>query len=198
MLITGSTDVRQPLRLRPPMRENRRRKDYGKSHNFVAVVLFFLYFVVLFYFLFFSESMGRNYADRTYHYNLVPFREIRRFIQYAQTLGMQAVLLNLVGNVLAFLPFGTFLPLFSKRCRAGAFTVLYSFELSLVVELLQLVTKVGSFDVDDLLLNTLGGLLGFVVYCAAVRCYASFCGKRNQTTDRYRGWYEKNTAQESI
>ena len=43
-------------------------------------------------------------------------------------------------------------------------TVLYSFELSLLVELLQLVFKVGSFDVDDLLLNTIGGLLGYLVY----------------------------------
>ena len=41
-------------------------------------------------------------------------------------------------------------------------TVLYSFELSLLVELLQLVFKVGSFDVDDLLLNTIGGLLGYI------------------------------------
>jgi hypothetical protein len=76
--------------------------------------------------------------------------------------------------------------------------VLYSFELSLVVELLQLVTKVGSFDVDDLMLNTLGGLFGFFVYCAAARGYAYFCGKRKQTTDGYRGWYEENTAQESL
>ena len=38
------------------------------------------------------------------------------------------------------------------------------FELSLLVELLQLVFKVGSFDVDDLLLNTIGGLLGYLVY----------------------------------
>lgn len=43
-------------------------------------------------------------------------------------------------------------------------TVLYSFELSLLVELLQLVFKVGSFDVDDLFLNTIGGLLGYLVY----------------------------------
>ena len=41
-------------------------------------------------------------------------------------------------------------------------TVLYSFELSLLVELLQLVFKVGSFDVDDMFLNTLGGIAGYL------------------------------------
>ena len=43
-------------------------------------------------------------------------------------------------------------------------TVLYSFELCMLLELLQLVFKVGSFDVDDLFLNTIGGLLGYLVY----------------------------------
>lgn len=134
----------------------------------VAGILFIIYFAVLFYFLFFSESLGRTFSERTYHYNLVPLKEIGRFIRYRESLGTEAVLLNLVGNVLAFLPFGTFLPIFSSRCRKWNFTVLYSFELSLLVELLQLISKVGSFDVDDLLLNTIGGLCGFLVYIVAV------------------------------
>lgn len=129
-----------------------------------AIVLFFLYFVVLFYFLFFSEEMGRTYSEREYHYNLIPFLEIKRFIQYYEVLGMQAVLLNLAGNVVAFMPFGFFLPVFATRCRTIWNTLLYSFELSVLVELIQLITKVGSFDVDDIILNTLGGILGYIVY----------------------------------
>lgn len=77
---------------------------------------------------------------------------------------MRAVLLNIVGNVVAFVPFGSFLPIFSVRCRKIRMTVFYSFELSLLVELFQLVTRVGSFDVDDLILNTLGGAIGFWLY----------------------------------
>ncbi len=135
----------------------------------IAGILFVLYFAVLFYFLFFSEEMGRTYSERTYHYNLVPFKEIGRFIRYHRTLGTGTVLLNIVGNVAAFVPFGIFLPVFSARCRKVWFTVFYSFELSLLVELLQLVTKVGSFDVDDLILNTVGGLAGFLIYLLGKR-----------------------------
>ena len=137
-----------------------------KKTRLAAVILFILYFVVLFYFLFFSEEMGRTYSERTYHYNLIPFREIRRFIHYRNVLGFEAVFLNLAGNIAAFVPFGTFLPLFYQRCRKWGYTALYSFELSLLVELLQLICKVGSFDVDDLLLNTIGGILGFFIYVA--------------------------------
>ena len=135
-----------------------------KKHRIVAGVVFVLYFIVLFYFLFFSEKMGRTYTEREYHYNLVLFKEINRFIQYREILGMRSVMLNIVGNVVAFMPFGTFLPVFVAKGKKFWFTALYSFELSLFVEILQLITKVGSFDVDDLLLNTLGGILGYVLY----------------------------------
>ncbi len=39
---------------------------------------------------------------------------------------------------------------------------LISFEFSLLIECIQLVSKVGSFDVDDMILNTLGGSLGYL------------------------------------
>lgn len=130
-------------------------------------VLFVLYFSVLFYFLFFSEKMGRTYTERAYHYNLIPFKEISRFLTYRETLGTKAVMLNIVGNVAAFVPFGIFLPVFSAQCKRVWRTVLYSFELSFLVEVLQLAFRVGSFDVDDLFLNTMGGLLGCLLYLFA-------------------------------
>lgn len=127
-------------------------------------ILFVLYFAVLFYFLFFSEKMGRTYTERAYHYNLIPFKEISRFLTYRETLGTKAVMLNIVGNVAAFVPFGIFLPVFSEQCKRVWRTVLYSFELSFLVEVLQLAFRVGSFDVDDLFLNTMGGLIGCLLY----------------------------------
>ena len=154
-----------------------------KKRRLVAGILFALYFIVLFYFLFFSEEMGRTYSERTYHYNLIPFREIGRFIRYSETLGTKAVMLNILGNVAAFVPFGAFLPLFSRRSRKFIYTSLYSFELSLVVELLQLVTKVGTFDVDDLLLNTVGGMLGFLLYHVTVVLWKKRDGQADGGSD---------------
>lgn len=157
------------------MREKRQAAVHmnKKKHRLVAGILFLIYFVVLFYFLFFSERMGRTFTERAYHYNLVPFKEIGRFLKHWKTLGTEAVLLNIVGNVMAFMPFGGFLPIFSSRCRKALMTAFYSFELSLLVELLQLMFRVGSFDVDDLLLNTAGGILGFFVYKGTMRIIRS-------------------------
>lgn len=150
-----------------------------KKQRIAAWVLFVLYVIVLFYFLFFAESLGRTYAEREYHYNLVPFHEIKRFILYADVLGTKAVILNIFGNIAAFVPFGFFLPVFSMRCRKIGFVFLYSFELSLAVEVIQLVTKVGSFDVDDIILNTLGGVCGYAIYRVLRTLYVRWRQRRD-------------------
>lgn len=130
-------------------------------------VLFVLYLVALVYFMFFAESMGRTgNSQAEYAYNLELFREIRRFIVYREQLGWKAVVLNLGGNVVGFMPFGFILPVVSRRGRTWYNTFLLGFFLSLCIESTQLVFKVGSFDVDDLLLNTVGGILGFLSYKA--------------------------------
>jgi glycopeptide antibiotics resistance protein len=127
------------------------------------LIVFALYLILLFYLLFFSEKMGRTVVTEQYRYNLTLFREIRRFynLRYSEP---KMFLLNIFGNVAAFVPFGYLVPKLKQRSTSFFFTALFSFELSLCVELLQLVFKLGCFDVDDLLLNTLGGMLGYLIY----------------------------------
>lgn len=127
-------------------------------------VLFLAYLALLVYFMFFAESLGRDPSLREYSYNLELFKEIRRFWKYRDQLGMEAFVLNVFGNMVAFIPCGFFLPIVSRRSRRWYNAILLSFCLSLSIETAQLIWKVGSFDVDDLLLNTLGGAVGYVCY----------------------------------
>ena len=69
---------------------------------------------------------------------------------------------NLAGNVIGFLPFGVLFPLLFRTKPYLLITVFFGFLFSLGLELAQWFMAVGSFDVDDLLLNTLGVLLGYV------------------------------------
>lgn len=150
-----------------------------------AWLLFGVYLLLLCYLLFFSETMGRTYQEREYHYNLSIFKEIRRFLTYRQALGMRAVCINLLGNIVAFIPFGLFVPLLSRKQRHCWRVVLLSFDFSLIVEILQLVSKVGSFDVDDLILNTIGGLIGylcFVLFNYMWQRKQNAAGKRSRDT----------------
>lgn len=129
-----------------------------------TIVFLVLYLMVLIYVCFLSEAYGRTEMQNTYHYNLVPFKEIMRFYIYRELVGIQAFVLNLFGNVLAFIPFGMMLPIISWRYRRFTKVVSLTFLLSLSIECIQLLTRVGSFDVDDLLLNTLGGVIGFCIF----------------------------------
>ncbi len=129
----------------------------------ISQLVFILYLGVLFYFLFFSERYGRTDISDEYHYNLVLFREIKRFYRYREILGMKSVMINLAGNVVAFMPFGFFLPILWQKSGKLLYVTFWSFSFSLVVETIQLVYKVGTFDVDDLFLNTLGGIFGYMM-----------------------------------
>lgn len=133
-------------------------------------ILFVLYVAFLIYFLFLAEWYGRTATSESYRYNLELFREIKRFLTYREQLGLFVVLANLVGNIIIFVPYGFFISMASKS--RGLFkTFAYSMGLSLCVEVIQLLTRVGSFDVDDIFLNTLGGVLGYVafVFCNNIR-----------------------------
>lgn len=90
--------------------------------RFLGQVLFTLYILILCYFLFFAEGFGRGMAVETHGYNTVPFLEIRRYINNFYKLGMISVL-NLGGNILAFMPFGFFRPIIGKR-KCGFFKTL--------------------------------------------------------------------------
>ena len=67
-------------------------------------------------------------------------------------------------NILLFVPFGYLLPMLWKRADRWWKVLLCGFAASLVIELLQLVTRYGMFDLDDLMHNTLGALLGWGCY----------------------------------
>ena len=141
-----------------------------RKYRILGKILFVLYIIFIFYFLLISEAYGRVGEMKEYHYNLVLFQEIKRFWNYKEQLGMIATLTNLVGNVLVFLPFGFFMPM-ASRYRSFMSTTFYSLGLSLIVEISQLFMKVGCFDVDDLFLNTVGGMLGYIAFmiCNATR-----------------------------
>ena len=123
------------------------------------------YFVYrCFYVCFLSEDYGRDVVTSYYRYNFIPFKEIRRFYIYRDVVGIRAFLANLFGNVLAFMPFGFFMPILRSRLRKWYCMLGMTFLLSLMIEIIQLLTRVGSFDVDDLILNTSGGILGYLLF----------------------------------
>ena len=128
--------------------------DSRKKFRILCLILFVIYVLAIIYFLLLSDIYGRTEGYLDYRYNLIPFLEIKRFIHSAISGGsihFRDVCINLIGNVVAFVPFGA-LVRWARNKKTGAFVaILYTFLFSLCIELVQLVTKVGVFDVDDLI-----------------------------------------------
>lgn len=137
-------------------------------------ILFYIYILLLSYFLFFSERYGRDLV--TQQYNLQLFKEIKRFIKHREQIGLEGFIVNIFGNVLAFMPYGFLLPLLNKAYRKFYRIAFLSILFSLVIETSQLLLKVGVFDVDDILMNSLGGILGYLIFYSMHSVYKKLEG----------------------
>ncbi|KAF0821067.1 Teicoplanin resistance protein vanZ [Bacillus sp. ZZV12-4809] len=103
-----------------------------------------------------------------YSSNFVPFKTINGYVVSISNVSMNLdiPIKNLAGNVAAFLPMGFFLPYyFRKLYRLKTFTITMTVMI-LSVEVIQLVTRRGSFDIDDYILNIIGALLGLGIWKA--------------------------------
>lgn len=89
--------------------------------------------------------------------NFVPFREITRY-----AFGSRLFIKNIIGNMIMFVPYGFFSSYFSKNNRIKT-ALLLVLTASVVIESTQL--AIGRiFDVDDILLNVAGGMIGYFIY----------------------------------
>ena len=89
--------------------------------------------------------------------NFIPFREILRY-----SITNRLFWKNVVGNMIMFLPFGFFISYYLKAEKVNI-TLLLTLIASIAVEFVQMcIGRV--FDVDDIILNLLGGTIGFLIY----------------------------------
>lgn len=140
------------------------KRETGEIVRLASRFFFGLYLLVLVYLMLFAEEWGRSMLAGDFRYNLTPFHEIRRYLKYHRQIGIWLVLWNLAGNVVGFIPFGALLPGMGKKRMGFWKTALVSFELTLLIEVSQLALRVGSCDVDDMILNTLGGCIGYGLF----------------------------------
>lgn len=143
-----------------------------EKYRIIKKICFILYIITILYLLLLCERYGRTEGYCEYRMNLIPFQEInrfagelRRFVLYRDGIYFEVSMLNLLGNILIFVPFGALLPCVTRKKIHWYQAICYSFLFSLFIECSQLFAKVGVFDVDDLILNTVGGLIGFWLYC---------------------------------
>ena len=100
--------------------------------------------------------------------NLRPFSSISQYayilIHKTNTYLLPYAAINIFGNIVAFVPYGFFFPRFFRRCRSFPIFFIFSICILVLIESIQLFSLRGCFDVDDVILNLIGGILGYIVY----------------------------------
>jgi len=155
----------------------------GRTFRIVVWVLFCIYCTILAYILFCRKQfdIGTSYWELLkMNINCVPlytisqniyllvYRTNEHLIQYA--------LVNLFGNIVAFIPFGCLLPYLRKKFRSFKCFFLFLTSVIILIEVVQLFSLRGCFDIDDLILNLIGGIIGYFIYYFIAAC-CKVCGR---------------------
>lgn len=126
-----------------------------KGEKFILYKEFFSLAFVIYILLLFELVTNTDLVS--YSNNFIPFKEILRY-----KIGSRQFYLNVVGNIVIFLPFGFFISLYLNSQKLNR-PLLITFITSLTIELVQMFIG-RSFDVDDILLNCIGGISGFLLF----------------------------------
>ena len=103
------------------------------------------------------------------NFNVIPFYTIKEFMEKAEDNPWLAIY-NILGNIIVFIPYGMYLPIIKKSNRLGE-NMSVVLLTSLIIEIIQYIFNVGAFDVDDLILNTLGGFIGISAYFIMLKIF---------------------------
>ena len=95
--------------------------------------------------------------------NFIPFKTIKMYIRYYDLPGIRSFA-NLFGNILIFVPVGMLFPFVHKRGRNIWILLTNAFLFVAGIEIFQLFSAFGAFDVDDIILNCFGVLMGRVLF----------------------------------
>ena len=124
--------------------------------NRLTYVLSIIYLIALFWIIVFKLSVPLHYAGSMKGFNLVPFSAPLRLngkIDYGE----------MILNIFVFVPLGIYVGILFRRWIVGKKIFLF-FLISLLCEALQFIYGIGAFDITDIINNTLGGIIGLMIY----------------------------------
>ncbi len=149
-------------------------QEKSRIRNFWLKILFIIYFLLLITVLFLNNEY-RMYVFQNInifskeHFemsNIIPFATIIDYISrlVSNEINAGIVIINFATNLLLFAPMGFFIPmLYSDMIKNIKQFAILMIIITLIVEVLQFITFRGSTDIDDIILNTLGAVIVYII-----------------------------------
>ena len=137
-------------------------KDKIERKNIIKVyILFYILAVLGFTFANFRDNILIDKGISERGFNIIPFNSIKQMLN--SPLGLKVGLYNIVGNFFMLTPLAILLPLVNANFKKIRYYLIIIFIFSFFIEFTQYITEIGSFDIDDLILNVSGSLILFVI-----------------------------------
>lgn len=156
------------------IKKSKDAQEKSEIRNFWLKALFIIYCLLLITILFLNNEyrMGGFQNINTFskeHFetsNLIPFATIIEYVigVISNDINTSIVIINFATNLLLFAPMGFFIPvLFQIKIKNIKQFVIMIIILTLIVEILQFITYRGSTDIDDIILNTIGAVIMYMI-----------------------------------
>ena len=156
------------------IKKSKDAQEKSEIRNFWLKALFIIYCLLLITILFLNNEyrMGGFQNINTFskeHFetsNLIPFATIIEYFigVISNDINTSIVIINFATNLLLFAPMGFFIPvLFQSKIKNIKQFVIMIIILTLIVEILQFITYRGSTDIDDIILNTIGAVIMYMI-----------------------------------
>ncbi len=138
--------------------------DFKRFFRLSSIIFGILYIAILLYALFF-KSIGATGV------NLVPFSTIMSYMTEMANNNSGAAIKNILANIFLFIPLGFYAGILLRK-RRMIITIMVIILIPIIVELIQYIWSLGICDVDDVILNVFGGLIGILVLKAVEKLYS--------------------------
>lgn len=122
-----------------------------------------IFYVFLMFDLFFRINIISSSSNVSHGYNLIPFKTIWDYVSGEIHVSKTLVIHNILGNIAVFIPYGLYLQVLLKNKAFGK-SLLIVVVTSISIEMIQFVFKLGAADIDDIILNICGGMIGIIGY----------------------------------
>jgi glycopeptide antibiotics resistance protein len=152
-------NIIKSMNLQKTLRNNLKDKN---ETNRLTTVLFIIYLIALCWILLFKLGVRFSYMENR-RVNLIPFSEL--LISNGKI-----DISEIISNVVIFVPLGIYGGILFEKWIFGK-KLFFFFLISLIIEVLQFILAVGAFDITDIITNTLGGIIGFMIFKAIEKAF---------------------------
>ncbi|MFJ8215671.1 VanZ family protein [Bacillus cereus] len=98
--------------------------------------------------------------------NFIPFRTIKGYIS---NMSITSSFINIMGNIIPFIPLGFFIPTTFSFKKTFKKTMIICFIIIMLIETIQIFTYLGSMDIDDVILNQISCIIGYILYLIYIK-----------------------------